>query len=138
MVNRRGLIVLFGALLALGAIIWSAKSRARDLGQWTATDPAIRSWYEHLMQPDAPEVPCCSFADGYYADTVETKDGQLVAVITDTRPDEPLGRPHVPVGTRIAVPPNKIKWDNGNPTGHIVIFLGIDRQVFCYVQNGGV
>jgi hypothetical protein len=25
-------------------------------------------------------------------------------------------RPHVPVGTEICIPPNKLKWDEGNPT----------------------
>ena len=27
---------------------------ARDLGQWENADPAIRQWYQSLMQPDNP------------------------------------------------------------------------------------
>lgn len=120
------------------AVLWSLAAQARDAGQWEATDPATRAWYKSLMQPDNKVIPCCGEADAYWADTVETKDGQLVAVITDDRPDEPLGRHHVPVGTRIPIPPHKIKWDQGDPTGHIIVFLSYDNSVYCYVQNGGV
>lgn len=89
------------------------------------------------MQPDQPEYSCCGTADAYWADVTEVKDGKVIAVITDDRPDGPVGRRHVPVGTRIVVPQNKIKWDRGNPTGHIVIFLNYSRQVLCYVQDWG-
>jgi hypothetical protein len=112
---------------------------SRDIGQWGNADPATRSWYEHLMMPDHPAVSCCREADAYYADIAETDAaGDLIAVITDDRPDEPLGRVHVPVGTRFIIPQSKIKFDQGNPTGHIVIFLGMGETVLCYVQNGGV
>lgn len=67
------------------------------------TDPVISSWFKSLMQPDHPNYSCCGEADAYWADGVEVKDGQTITIITDTRPDEPLGRPHVPVGTRIVV-----------------------------------
>ena len=43
--------------------------------------------------------------------------------ITDDRPDEPLGRPHLDVGTEIEIPNKKLKWDKGNPTGHGIVFL---------------
>jgi hypothetical protein len=90
------------------------------------------------MMPDKPDVPCCAFADSYYADIAETENGQLVAVITDNRPDQPLGRQHIPVGTRIVIPQNKIKYNQGNPTGHIVLFISATTlTVLCYVQNGG-
>ena len=125
-------------LLAALAMLCFGSAMAHDYGQWEQTDPVVSSWFEHLTQPDNPDIPCCSFADAYYADIVETKGDQLIAVITDDRPDEPLGRPHVPVGTRIVIPKNKIKFDQGNPTGHIVIFLGYEMHVYCYVQNGGV
>jgi len=129
----------FLAALTLCLFAGPAPVAARDLGQWSKVDPAIGAWFAGLMQPDNPQVSCCGKADAYWADTVETgAHGETIAVITDTRPDGPLQRPHVPVGTRIAVPRAKIKWDQGNPTGHIVIFLGLDGTVYCYVQNGGV
>lgn len=115
-----------------------APAAARDLGQWGDQDQAIAEWFATLKQPDNPVSSCCGEADAYWADKAETgPNGELIAVITDDRPDEPLRRPHVPIGTRIVVPQHKIKWDRGNPTGHIVIFLSVEMKPYCYVQNGG-
>jgi len=48
-------------------------------------------------------------------------------------------RPPAPEsGERIVVPNHKIKWDDGNPTGHGIIFIGMGGQVYCYVPPGGV
>lgn len=41
-------------------------------------------------------------------------------------------------GTRIPVPNAKMKWDAGNPTGHGIIFIGAQGQVYCFVAPGGV
>jgi hypothetical protein len=60
-------------------------------------------------------------------DSFEVDEDRYVAIITDERPDGPLGRPHRELGERIVVPDHKIKWDEGNPTGHGVIFIGIWR-----------
>jgi hypothetical protein len=65
-------------------------------------------------------------------------EDRYVAIITDERPDGPLGRPHQELGEKIVVPNNKIKWDEGNPTGHGIIFIGTAGQVFRYVPPGGV
>jgi hypothetical protein len=112
---------------------------ARDLGQWKDTDPAISQWYRSLMQPDNKHLSCCGESDAYYADKVETgPNGEIIAIITDERPDEPLKRRHVPPGTRIVVPKNKIKFDQGNPAGRVIIFLSTNNDVFCYVPVGGV
>jgi hypothetical protein len=115
-----------------------AGANARDLGQWEAVDPVIRQWYEALMQPDVPSASCCGEADAYWADEIHVRDGKTYAVITDDRPDEPRGRPHVAFGTEIEIPNNKLKWDKSNPTGHGIVFLSRSRYVFCYVQPGGV
>lgn len=116
---------------------------ARDLGQWTNADPAIREWYEHLMMPDLPQVSCCGEADAYWADSYEVQGDQYVAIITDERPDGPLKRPHIDVGTRVLIPRNKLKYDQSNPTGHGIVFLrklisGDPFIVYCYVAPGGV
>jgi hypothetical protein len=111
---------------------------ARDNGQWEATDATVRAWYRELMQPDNPMLSCCGEADAYYADSFEMHDGKYVAIITDTRNDSPLGRPHVPAGTKVVVPNHKLKFDRGNPTGHGVIFVNTALDVFCYVVPGGV
>jgi len=51
-------------------------------------------------------------------------------------------RPHVEIGTEVEIPDNKLKWDRSNPTGHGVCSWeaawASNRNVFCYVQPGGV
>jgi hypothetical protein len=132
-------IVVVGIFLGMVLAFLMSSAKARDNGQWETSDPMIRAWYRALMQPDNKTVSCCGFADAYYADLVETgPNGELIAVITDTRDDAPLGRPHVPVGTKIVVPRNKIKFDQGNPVGRNIIFLSAERSVYCFVDAGGV
>lgn len=133
----RALYFLFVAAVIV-TVITLATANARDVGQWEAADPIIRQWYKTLMQPDNPGISCCGEADAYWADQVEVKDGKVFAIITDTRPDAPLGRRHVPPGTRVEVPPHKMTWKYGNPTGHVIVFLGAGNSVLCYVQGGGV
>src|SRR5262249_35281872 len=118
----RAIVIAF-MLLASPAI-------ARDFGQWEAQPPAVRQWFQKLMQPDFPFTPCCGEADAYWADSFEVDDDRYVAIITDERSDSPLGRPHREVGERIVIPINKIKWNEGNPTGHGVIFVGTDGLVY--------
>ena len=127
-------IILF--LSIFGCLIDSVN--ARDLGQWEAVDPAIRQWYQALMQPDVPSASCCGEADAYWADEIHVRDGKTYATITDDREDGPRGRPHVEIGTEIEIPDHKLKWDRANPTGHGVLFLSRAGYVFCYVQPGGV
>jgi hypothetical protein len=111
---------------------------ARDLGQWQAGDPLVREWYQALMQPDNPAASCCGEADAYWADAFEVDGDKYVAIITDPRPDEPLRRKHIDIGTRIVVPNHKLKYDQSNPTGHGIIFLSRGDYVYCYVAPGGV
>ena len=132
-------------MLVLSAIATSVP--AADYGQWDRSNPIVQ-WYKTLMQPDNPAVSCCGESDAYWADEFEqTKDGLYVAIITDTREDGPLGREHVPPGTRIVVPNHKIKHDQGNPTGHGIIFLAQavppstphgNRLVYCYLPPSGL
>ena len=75
--------------------------------------------------------------DAYWADEVHVRDGKTYVKITDDRPDEPRGRPHVEIGTEIEVPNHKLKWDKSNPTGHGVVFLSRAGYVYCFVQPGG-
>ena len=131
------------AIIACAAVLFAfladlSAAPARDLGQWENADPRIKQWFETLMQPDNPGVRCCGESDAYYADKVEVVGDKVFAIITDTRPDEPLKRPHVPPGTRIEVPAHKYKFDRGNPVGHTVIFLSPSLDVYCYVQASGV
>jgi hypothetical protein len=134
-----GLFAIGLGILALLAsvLVWEHRAQARDLGQWEATDPDIRQWYQSLMQPDVPTASCCGEADAYWADEVHVRDGKTYATITDDRDDGPLGRPHIPVGTEIEIPSEKLKWDRGNPTGHNVLFVSSYRYPYCFVQGSG-
>ena len=132
-----------GALLfaaAFVAAMWVSYAYPRDLGQWENSDPTIRQWYESLMQPDVPTASCCGEADAYWCDDLYYNHKKKTAIcrITDDRPDEPRGRPHVAIGTEVEVPNNKLKWDRSNPTGHGIVFLSREKYVYCYVQPGGV
>ena len=135
----RGIIIgiLFGLLmgLLLGAV-QPRKASARDSGQWENSDPAVREWYQGLMQPDVPNASCCSESDGYFADEVHVRDGKVFARITDDRPDEPRRRPHREMGEEFEIPPNKMNKD-ANPTGHNVIFLSRQGYVYCFVAGTG-
>lgn len=127
------------AMLVVLLLISSALARENDA--WEEMPPAVRKWFQSLMQPDNPSISCCGESDGYYADSFEVKGDQYIAIITDTR-DVP-GRPTLAPGTRIIVPNHKLKYDAGNPTGHGVIFVRYDPgeetfAVYCYVVPGGV
>lgn len=131
--------VVIGAVALL--VVWLAifePSIARDLGQWENTDPKIHEWYQNLMRPDAPSASCCTEADAYWADEVHVRDGKTYAVVTDDRDDGPLGRPHVANGTEFEVPPEKLKWDRSNPTGHNILFVSASGYTWCFVQGSGI
>lgn len=125
-------------MMALTGLFLCAQVSARDAGQWDGSDPAIREWYRSLMQPDVPTLSCCGPADSYWCDDIHVRDGKTFCKITDDRPDEPLGRRHREIGTEFEIPPNKLKYDKSNPTGHAIIFLSSADYVWCFVQNGGV
>jgi hypothetical protein len=119
---------LLAALAALATLLPAA---ARDNGDWSQSPANIRQWFQSLMQPDNPAVSCCGEADAFEADAFEVEGDHYIAIITD-------GKGVIPPGTRIAVPNQKMKWDAGNPTGHGIIFIGPQRQVYCYVTPGGL
>ena len=121
----RVFLMMTAALVAAGAAL------ARDNGQWGDSPANIRQWFQSLMQPDKPTVSCCGEADAFEADAFEVESDHYVAIITD-------GKGVLADGTRIPVPNNKMKWDAGNPTGHGIIFIGSEGQVYCYVAPGGV
>jgi hypothetical protein len=154
---KRGYGIIAGAicmLIGVSILLWLflvlvGSVYARDLGQWEDHDAAVRVWFQKLMQPDDPEHSCCGEGDAYWADEVHYANGHMIAVITDTRDDGPLRRMHEDPGAEYVVLPSKITRRDGNPTGHVLIFLGTKvldtnnrlmkpRDVLCYVMNGGV
>ena len=122
---------LTGVLLGAAFLFGGDLARGDGWAFNPSNDPQITAWFQGLMQPDHPRVSCCGEADAFEADVYETEGDHYVAVITD-------GRGILPNGDKIQVPNDKIKWDKGNPTGHGIIFIGSERQVFCYVAPSGV
>ncbi len=119
------------ALCAVSALTLRLdRAAARDNGQWADRPENVRQWFQSLMQPDHPHVSCCGEADAFEADNFETESDHYVAIVTD-------GKGVIPSGTRIPVPNEKMKWDAGNPTGHGIIFIGKEGQIYCYVAPGG-
>ena len=88
-------------------------------------------WVRTLMQPDNPMVSCCGEADRFETDDYEVVNGELYAIIT-------TGEGQMFNGLHVKVPPGKLKWDAGNPTGHGQIFMNGPNNVYCYVPPGGV
>jgi hypothetical protein len=117
------------AALILGGALCAAL--ARPSPQWADEPLPVRQWFQSLMQPDNPNLSCCGEADAFEADDFEIEGDHYVAIITN-------GKGVIPSGTRIAVPNHKMKWDRGNPTGHGIIFIGSQGQVYCYVTPSGV
>jgi hypothetical protein len=129
---------ILGIVAGILAALFIGNVKAHDSGQWEASDPAIQEWYRGLMQPDEPTRSCCGESDAYWADEIRVRAGKVYAVVTDDRPDGPLMRPHVPVGTEVEIPNYKLKFDRGNPTGHNILFMSRSYYVFCFVQTSGI
>jgi hypothetical protein len=116
-------------LIAL--LLLTSTALARGNGHWSGQPANIRQWFQSLMQPDNPYRSCCGEADAFEADTFDQEDGHWVAVITD-------GKGVLANGTRFIIPDGKLKFDKGNPTGHGIVFIGDQGQVYCYVAPGGI
>jgi hypothetical protein len=118
-------------LVVVVLLLFSSPAAARDNGQWADQPTYLRQWFQRLMQPDNPVMSCCGEADAFEADTFEADGDHYVAIITD-------GKGMIPNGSKFTVPNDKMKWDDGNPTGHGILFIGNGGQVYCYVTPGGV
>src|SRR5882672_3953681 len=69
------LICMAALILFLYSVTFTT-SYGRDLGQWENGDPAVREWYQSLMQPDNPTASCCGEADSYWCDDIHVRDGK--------------------------------------------------------------
>jgi len=126
----------FWVIVLAASILVVSIAQSHDYGH-----PDLDGWYASLIQPDNG-ASCCGKADAYYADktddcvATDALPCALVAIITDERDDGPLQRRHIEPGTRVSIPPNKIrKPPSQNPTGHTIIFVSqgaISNLVYCY------
>jgi hypothetical protein len=135
-----GIILCVIMVAMMFTVAVTVRAQATDNG-WEDTSPQVRRWFQSLMQPDAPMVSCCGEADAYESDEFEIDGDHYVAIITDTRGDtfkNGMTRPHIEPGTRISIPNGKMKWDQGNPTGHGYVFIGQASQLYCYITPAGI
>lgn len=130
--------MMFRIASLAASILLACPASGRDLGQWSNVDPKLSAWFRALAEPDDPSQSCCGKADAYWCDIVHVQHGKVFCTITDRRDDKPLGRPHVPVGTVIEIPPNKVQASHGNPSGHTIVFMSEAHWVYCFVPDGGV
>ena len=133
MKKRMFLVRMIGVVF--GCLMYGVS--ARDLGQWESGRSGHQGVVEFFYSRIFPRrrVAAKPMLMGGFD---EVDGDKYVAIITDPRPDEPLRRKHIEIGTRIVVPNNKLKYDKSNPTGHGIIFLSRADYVYCYVAPGGV
>jgi hypothetical protein len=133
---ERWLALLTTCLVAL--IIFLGFSAAK-LWAHDHEHPEHDQWYQTLMMPDQPSVRCCGRQDEYRCEAF-TRKGETWCRVIDDR--DIKGRPPVAIGTEIFIPRHKYKFDQGNPTGHTLVFGrpsgDNDFLVYCFVQGGGV
>jgi hypothetical protein len=131
----RIILYLLTALLVAGVLLLVSTivSRAHDHDR-----PEFNRWYETLMMPDNPSVRCCGKDDEYRCEAF-VRNGETWCRVIDDRVNP--RRPPVAIGTEIFIPPHKYKFDQGNPTGHTLVFgrpQGDDFYVYCFVQGTGI
>jgi hypothetical protein len=125
--------ILYALVVLVACLFGLAYALAHDHDR-----PELNQWYETLMMPDNPSVRCCGKDDEYRCDAF-VRDGETWCRVTDDRVVP--NRPVVVVGTEILIPRHKYKFDQGNPTGHTLVFgkpSGGDFYVYCFVQGTGI
>jgi hypothetical protein len=107
-----------------------------------------REWVSTVKRPDT-RTSCCGEGDAFVADNFKVVGGELFAEITENYPpmttsDEEGNvvpnyqdfRSKITKGMWIKVPQEKVNHaleDAGNVSGHGVIFLGGQGEVYCFI-----
>lgn len=92
-------------------------------------------WFMSLHQPDNPLASCCGPADQFYADRYDVDPATGGFTVKIDGFDEP-----------VHVPPEKVNWNDVNPTGRGVIFMSTSwaegartgALVYCFVPGIGM
>jgi len=117
--------MLVSQLLVAAFVAGNALSAsARDFGQYSNSPQQLREWFDSLQNPQTGSR-CCSEADCARTEA-RTRGGKLEAKAPD--------------GAWIAVPPESIVVDQGNPTGEPILCShpseeGDSLQVRCFVPG---
>lgn len=126
-----------------------------DLGPGTPELKQCQDWISGVLQPNSRST-CCGESDAFVADSFKFNDkGEYVAVITRDYPpltgDDGEGStvtiPGVPAGTEIVIPKERLNKsfdaddnnplgtrsrEGNNPTGRGIVFMNVNKTVYCY------
>lgn len=109
-------------------------------------DDEIDAWYARVQRQVKegeadphwkPGGRCCGKADAYFADKTEVIDGKWIVTITDDRVIPNRINRH---GETYPVDPDIVdRLRQGNPTGHVVIFVLPNGSLpYCFFPGEGV
>ncbi len=120
-----------GAILASAWLTVSVTAAsARDNGQFADVPANVKSWFKSIKNRQG--VPCCDISDGHIleGDDVSSRDDKYMVHIE---------------GEWVAVPPEVVIYDHGNPNGGAVVwyysYAHEGRKVIvvrCFVDGGGI
>lgn len=121
---------IFTAFLILSLCVLLAHARPEGHEN---SPPELREWFQRQKQPDNPVVSCCGDYDAYISDGFVEENGNLYAIITESKND-------IPIGTKVLIPPNKYPRDgiDPNPSGHGIVFMSIFRDQAGVATPGAV
>ena len=108
-------------------------------------DEEIDAWYVMVQRSHFNEAEqrwtgggrCCGKSDAYFADKAEAIDGKWVVTITD---DREVPNRIARNGQTFTVSPDIIdRLRQGNPTGHVIIFVLPNGDMpYCFFPGDGV
>jgi hypothetical protein len=108
--------------VGLAAVAIATPALAHDNGQFANVSPSVRAWFKSVKSQHG--VPCCDIADGHRTD-YDMRNNQYWVPIN---------------GNWMAVPPDAVLSDAGNPVGDAVVWYSIygDHVVIrCFVPGSG-
>lgn len=124
-------LLVLGIMLAMAFVVIFAgaipKARANDQ---PFVSNQLQTWYEQVAQDVCSELP-----HSYRVKIVRHTAEYSIIEITDNRPDEILGRPHIEPGTRFQIESKGIVWNKGNPTEYDLLFTNSSGSAACLVPK---
>ena len=124
-------VVVIGSVMLLSAV-----AQARDNGQWAQSDPATREWFRSQRNPTT-KVPCCSEADGTYAEE-DIRGDDYWARFTYQRWDMSGKKYASEVSEWMRVPPETVIHDPNRHGSPVVWWYFVDGKpgIRCFAPGG--